>query len=804
MKPLGYYWIRGTFVAVGVLLVGTALILAHATSTRTLRGQLTDSNAAILNEIASHISERISRLDQRLIELASRRATTDLMHSRFESDRERIEAARMVQTELQLVRRSDELVHTVGVHSARGEYFLSDEIGLSYLNAGNPRHVDVPVMRTSMETVLHAGTDFRVLTANTDQGQISIVPLRRPYPLIAGDSGTLGTLFIGIDTRHVSDMVLQASRERVSQVLLTDSSDPDAGILTASSAWASERLMQYVRADNGPSEPQRSFETRLGGTRYGIARVTIPETGWVLVGAVPLSGGAPLLRPMQLTFLLIGSGMLITILISFFALSHVTIDPLMGFVRRVSTWIPENSPGSPRATRLPASGKHLSRLEMQFQATIDESIRLKDRFASTTPIIHRYCLRNLFSGTEEAEDLLAQLAEHGVPLHTGAFVVLRLALTEHKNAASNSSGVSSIVPRNAHTSISEARLGELSSWYLAERGRCAVLLEKNKRVSVLISATHRVAVEGPSLMTLAEQIRIGLASSLGVSVSAGLGSIETAASKISTSWRSATKALDYTLMFQTRTLYRYDNIELVESSTAMRELLLEVEALQESVRSGERESAGSRVATLFRDARTAQLHGDSVRQLAVHVLMEGLRVAQESGCLIPEDHAREVAAVWQRFDEAETLDQIEQITERVITQLTNDVGKQRQENHRHELVESIMEYLEEQYGNPELSLAFVAERFSISPAYLSKVFKEHAGVKYVDFLSKLRVTVAKSLLERGLQNVNEVAQKVGYVNARSFIRMFRIETGYTPGEYRRLYIIKNSGANHNPVSNDTD
>ncbi|MFP4510656.1 MAG: AraC family transcriptional regulator [Spirochaetaceae bacterium] len=804
MNSLRYHWIRGTFIAVGVLLVGTALILAHATSTRTLREQLTDSNAAVLNEVASHISERISRLDQRLIELAGRRGTIDLMHSRFESDQERIDTANIVQTELRLIRLSDELVNTAGVHSARSEYFLSDKIGLSYLNDGDPRHVDVPVMRSSMETILHAGADFRLLRASTEQGQISVVPLRRPYPLRAGESGRLGNLFISIDTHHISNMVLQASRERVSQVLLADSSGPDAGILTASSAWALERLVRYVHAEDGPAATQRSFETRLGGTRYGIARVTIPETGWVLVGAVPLSGGTPLLMPMQLTFLLIGTGMLVTVLLSFLALSHITIAPLTGFVRRVSMWVPDTVPDSPRAARFPASGKDLSRLEMRFQETIDESIRLKDRFTSTAPIIQRYCLRNLFSGTEDADALIAQLAEHGVQLHTGAFVALRLALTEHKSSARTPSGASSMIPRNAHASISEARLGKLSSWYLAERGRCAVLLEKNNRVSVLISAPDRAALEGPSLMTLAEQIRIGLASSLGVSVSAGLGSIETVASRISTSWRHATKALDYTLMFQTRALYRYDDIELVDSSNAMRNLLLEVEELQESVRSGDRKSAEGRVATLFRDARTARLSGDSVRQLGVHVLMEGLRVAQESGCLIPEDHAREVAAVWQRFDEAETIDQIEQITQQVVTELTTDVGRQRQEHHRHVLIDSIIEYLEEQYGNPDISLAFVAERFSISPAHLSKLFKEHAGLKYVEFLSRLRVTVAKSLLERGTLNVNEVAQKVGYTNSRSFIRMFRMETGYTPGEYRRLYVIRNSGASHNITSDDSD
>ncbi len=804
MQSLGYYWMRATFVLVGVLLVAASLGLTHATSTRTLRAQLTDSNAAILREVATHISNRVTRLDQRLLELAGRRVALDFMHSRFSDVAEQRDSSRLVQIELTLIRRSDPLVHSAGVHSRRSGYLLSDRIGLSYIGTGDPRHIDVPLARSELETILHAGSDFRILSTLTEQGPVRVVPLRRLYPLGAGPENALGSIFIGLDTRHLADTVLQASRERVHEILVMDSSRDDASILAASSSWAERELLAYTVQSESWNPSPDSFEVRLGGRRYGVARVLIPETGWVMIGAVSLSGGTPLLVTMQITFLLIGTGMLLAALLSLLTLSRFTIDPLLGFVRKVSSWVPDALSASEAPIRLPASGAHLSRLELRFRETIDQSQKMKDRFASATPIIHRYCLRNLFAGTGHSEELVSQLAEHGLALHTGAFAILRLALTERPSGVNAPSQLSSVTPRNPLVSISESRLAELSSGYLGEHGQCAVLLEKNNRVSVLISSADRARLEGPVLMTLAEQIRIGLASTLGVSVSAGLGSIVTKAHEISSSWRTATKALDYTLMFQTRALYRHDDIELVESSVPMRELLAEVNALQDSVRSGDADDAGQRVARLFRDAQSARLPGDSVRQIGVHVLMEGLRVAQESGCLIPEQHVNEATAVWHDFDHAETMTEIENLTTQVIRQLTIDVGKQRQEHHRHELVDSIIEYIEDHYASPDLSLSSVAVRFGISPAYLSKLFKEHAGVKYIDFLATLRVTVAKALLERGLHNVNEVAEHIGYTNTRSFIRMFRAETGHTPGEYRRLYIIRRENSDSGLPSDNPD
>ena len=797
MRGLGYYWIRLTFVVVGVALVVASLLISHAAGTRTLRRQLTASNGVVLREIANHISERVRRLDRRLIELAGRRATLDLMHARFEDAALQRETARQVQIELLLIRRSDELVHSAGLHVRRSGYLLSDEIGLTYLVSDDSRQVDVPLARLEIEAIIRGGDSFRMLSTVNPQGFVRVIPMRRYYPLAAASDTALGTLFLGLDVRRLSELVLNVTRGQIQEIVLFDSDSDEAAVLAASSTWAVTALESYRQPGAGESQTPFTVETRLQGERYGIARTVIPETGWIMVGAVPLSGGTPILRPMQLSFLLIGAGMFIAALISLMAVSHLTIDPLVGFIRRLSASVPEALPRTRVAVRLPASNSHLSFLEGTFRDAISRSQRLADRYASANPIVQRYCLRNLFTGTDLAGQLISQLAEHDMPLRSGAFLVLRLAFMDSSKSRSTEDGPAHTIPGNARTTIDESRLAEISSQYVGPEGQCAVLIEKGNRLGILVSGDSPDTVSGASMLSIAEQIRIGLAQTLSLDVSAGLGTVVTDPQRISDSWRAATKALDYALMFQTRSLYRYDDIALAESSNAMRDLFTDITALQESVRLGNTQDAQHKISTLFRDAHSSHLSSEFVRQIGVHAIMEGLRVAQESGCLIPEGHAQEAAAAWNDLEHAETIREVEDCTLRVIAQLTADVGRQRQEHHRHELIDSIMEYLEDQYANPELSLSYVAQRFSISPAYLSKLFKEHAGVKYIEFLSRLRVTVAKTLLERGSLNINEVASAVGYTNPKSFIRMFRSETGSTPGEYRRLHAIRN-GASDSP------
>jgi len=74
----------------------------------------------------------------------------------------------------------------------------------------------------------------------------------------------------------------------------------------------------------------------------------------------------------------------------------------------------------------------------------------------------------------------------------------------------------------------------------------------------------------------------------------------------------------------------------------------------------------------------------------------------------------------------------------------------------------------------------------LSPKYLSRLFKQSTGTRFSDFRLELKMKEAKELLKKSDFNVNQIAYKLGYQNAESFIRIFKKLTSRTPTEYRKM------------------
>jgi two-component system response regulator YesN len=78
----------------------------------------------------------------------------------------------------------------------------------------------------------------------------------------------------------------------------------------------------------------------------------------------------------------------------------------------------------------------------------------------------------------------------------------------------------------------------------------------------------------------------------------------------------------------------------------------------------------------------------------------------------------------------------------------------------------------------------MAELFKISPAYLSKLFKEESGKNFGDYVAETKLQHAKLLLKDPSLKVYEVAEAIGFQDRHYFTRLFKKATGMTPLEYR--------------------
>lgn len=102
-----------------------------------------------------------------------------------------------------------------------------------------------------------------------------------------------------------------------------------------------------------------------------------------------------------------------------------------------------------------------------------------------------------------------------------------------------------------------------------------------------------------------------------------------------------------------------------------------------------------------------------------------------------------------------------------------------------ELSDRIMEYIESEYHDPDLNISQTGFHFDMTPAYLSAMFKKQTGKSLLKYINTVRVEAAKELLAQGT-SVVETAEKVGFRDSRTFIRVFKEYTGVTPGQMKKM------------------
>lgn len=92
-------------------------------------------------------------------------------------------------------------------------------------------------------------------------------------------------------------------------------------------------------------------------------------------------------------------------------------------------------------------------------------------------------------------------------------------------------------------------------------------------------------------------------------------------------------------------------------------------------------------------------------------------------------------------------------------------------------------YVEEHQSDP-LSLEEVSRALHVSTFYFCKMFKKATGLTFTDYLSRVRVERAKTLLLDPHRRISEVAYEVGFGSLTHFNRVFRRLVGQSPTDYR--------------------
>lgn len=84
------------------------------------------------------------------------------------------------------------------------------------------------------------------------------------------------------------------------------------------------------------------------------------------------------------------------------------------------------------------------------------------------------------------------------------------------------------------------------------------------------------------------------------------------------------------------------------------------------------------------------------------------------------------------------------------------------------------------------TLAEFEEKYRINRYRLCREFKSHYQTPPLQYLHRIRIQSAKSLLAETNLKIHEISYEVGYENVNHFIAHFKKNTGMTPTEYRLI------------------
>jgi AraC-like DNA-binding protein len=88
------------------------------------------------------------------------------------------------------------------------------------------------------------------------------------------------------------------------------------------------------------------------------------------------------------------------------------------------------------------------------------------------------------------------------------------------------------------------------------------------------------------------------------------------------------------------------------------------------------------------------------------------------------------------------------------------------------------------YHGP-LSVGALADAVHVSPSHLAHRFRSEIGISVMDYVTKVRIEVARRLLLETDAKLESIADAVGFYDAPHLSRVFVQYTRQRPGEYRR-------------------
>lgn len=176
---------------------------------------------------------------------------------------------------------------------------------------------------------------------------------------------------------------------------------------------------------------------------------------------------------------------------------------------------------------------------------------------------------------------------------------------------------------------------------------------------------------------------------------------------------------------------------------------------------------------------------DSIRQIKDNLLIfTGLcaRTAVKSG--VPIYTAKTMENEWvKRIEAARGFPEARKLRESMYTAFLRQVQQRQIGTGLSRAVRECRNYIQMNYMK-ELTLEEIARHCGYAEYYLSRKFTKETGIKLSEYIHRVRIDAAKTMLLTTSKEIQEISEDLHFGNRSHFDRVFRQLTGISPARFR--------------------
>lgn len=284
---------------------------------------------------------------------------------------------------------------------------------------------------------------------------------------------------------------------------------------------------------------------------------------------------------------------------------------------------------------------------------------------------------------------------------------------------------------------------------------------------------------------ISRQVQEYVAKRLKLTLSVAMSRVHTGFSNIALAYSEAHQVAEYsTILGREGQIIRYDDLEPGITGYGQRGERAREQAFINCVRAQDYTNAR----LLLEEIGQAYSGGGDVTLMQAKLKMSGLvsatvQVLEEIRPTVHEDCLESIDESVEWLYKAKNISQALAAADSVLDELqTFSMNNKRREVSERD--QRIIDYVKENFKNPDLNVTSISQELNISISYLSRIFKEATDQNLLDYIHLLRIEEAKALMREKKLTVKETAELVGYNNSLAMIRAFRRYEGITPSAYR--------------------